>query len=326
MRHTPYRRAESPAQLEPFIVGLKNGIIPSLVVVGRGGTGKSHVVRKHFPEGTGPQDGAWKAGRVTAVQFYVHLHENVGRTIVLDDPPNLARDLNLAGLLRQLCETRPVRTVSWSATNRDLQKNGIPSSFETTSRFIMVANRWMQRHEEVEALETRCTLVHYDPSVESLHELARSFEGVQEEVYAFVGKAIAVGQVHRINLRTYITASQDYRLGIDWRRFLEQEFLPDDLADLRGEEEALLGWCRTSLKKTFSARDLLNGPRRFRGREPHVKALLARMVADGELTEVVVDRPMGRRGRRADSRYRMATTTRMATRSTVDGAPSSIVS
>ena len=79
--------------------------------------------------------------------------------IVLDDLANISRDLALAGLLRQLCETRPERTVSWDTQNKRFDEMGIPTQFVTRSRLVLIANRWMDRHEEVQALETRCLLV-----------------------------------------------------------------------------------------------------------------------------------------------------------------------
>src|SRR3954469_8789722 len=103
MRKTNYDVAETPEDLEKYVRGVQSGVVQSLVIVGRGGTGKSSIVRKHLPEGPA----AWKSGRISPVQLYQHLYWNAGSTIVLDDAPNISRDLALAGLLRQLCETRP---------------------------------------------------------------------------------------------------------------------------------------------------------------------------------------------------------------------------
>jgi len=306
VRKTTYARVETPEELAKYVRGVKDGVITSLVIVERGGTGKSSLVRDILPEDA--EDGAaWKSGRITPVKFYLHLYENCDRTIVLDDAPDIARNLTLAGLLRQLCETRPVRTVSWDTQNRAFEQNDVPTSFATTSRFVMITNRWMDGHEEVEALETRCKIVRYEPTVEVLHEQARCLHGIATQVADYVGAAIKEGRVHRINLRDYILATQDLRIGSDWRGFLERQFFPDCIEDLDFDEELVRAWALQSPRKDFAARDLLAGPRRFRGQKSHVDGLLKRMVADGKLVEIRPDVRKQGRGRPPASRFVLAT-------------------
>ena len=305
MRPTSYLRVESPERLEKFVLGVKDGHIRSLVIVGRGGTGKSSVVHDHLPDG----GAAWKSGRISPVQFYQHLYSNRDRTIVLDDAPDIARDLKLAGLLRQLCETRDRRTISWDTQNSAIGgEEGIPSSFETTSRFILITNRWMDRHPEVEALETRCQVVKYEPTVETLHSRAWGLPGVERAVWRYVDEAIREGRVYRINYRDYMMASDLLRIGVEWEESLEQKFLPDDVEALEDDEEVVQGWARCQDRSTFAARDLLAGPRRFRGQKEMVDSLLARMVAKGGLVEIKPVQRQGQRGRPPASRYALAAT------------------
>jgi hypothetical protein len=307
VRNTNFAVLTTAEDLERYVLGVARGALQSLVIVGRGGTGKSSVVREHLPDGTA----AWKSGRVSAVQFYQHLYGNLDRTVVLDDAPNVARDLALAGLLRQLCETRPARTISWDTQNKAIGgEDGIPSSFETTSRFVMITNRWLDRHEEVEALETRCHVVRYEPSVEDLHAKARALPGVDFEVWWYVDEAIAEGRVHTINFRDYITASQKRAIGADWRTALEQCFLPDAVDDLESDEEVLRAVFLKSGKPALSVRDLISGVRRFRGQTEAVERLLKSLVRKGTLVEVRAEPQGGRRGRPQAARYRLAEGTR----------------
>ncbi|MEW4570094.1 hypothetical protein AB1L88_19690 [Tautonia sp. JC769] len=302
MANTVPTVVDCPTVLTRYIRGFRSGMVQSLVVIGRGGTGKSSLVREHFSK----EMAGWKVGRISAIKFYLHLYGNVDRPIILDDAPNIARDLALAGLLRQLCETRPVKTVSWDTQSRLLKD--IPTEFETRSRLILITNKWMDSHPEVEALETRCSLIRYEPSVESLHERARDMSGVERVVWDYVGAAIREGRVHRVNLRDYILATEDYRIGVDWKGPLEAKFLPDDIEDLDSDREVILAWARRWPRKTFALRDLLMGPSRFRGgHADHVRRLLTEMVEDGVLVEHA---PEGRgrgRGRPPASRYSLRT-------------------
>lgn len=303
MRQTAYLKAETPEQLEKIVLAVKHDHFQSLIIVGRGGTGKSSVVQHHLPDGTAA---FWKTGRISPIQFYQHLYDNQDQTIVLDDAPGIANNLPLAGILRQLCETRPRRTVSWDTQNRAISQNLMPSSFETSSKFIMITNSWMERHAEVEALETRCQMVKYEPTVETLHEQASRLTNVDTAVMVYIGAAIAAGRVHQINLRDYITASQRLRAGIEWKPTLEQQFLPDSVEDLDTDAEVIRAIFLQSGKKTLTARDLAMGPRRFRGQTALLNDLLDEMVGKGMLAEVTAPRQGGRVGRPQAKRYALA--------------------
>jgi hypothetical protein len=62
----------------------------------------------------------------------------------------------------------------------------------------MIANQWFDRHPIVEALETRCHIVSYEPAVGMLHERARGMPGVERAVWDFVDAAIHEGRVHKM--------------------------------------------------------------------------------------------------------------------------------
>ena len=304
MRPTIFDAVSTPAQLEKRVRAVKDGHYQSLIIVGRGGTGKSSVVQDVLPDGVGA---FWKSGRISPIQFYQHLYDNRDQTIVLDDAPDIANDLALAGILRQLCETRPRRTISWDTQNRAIASGQVPSSFQTTSKFILITNKWMDRHEEVAALETRCQLVKYEPSVSMLHERAVKLPGVEGAVADYIGAAVAAGRVHQINYRDYLTASDTLRAGIDeWKGILEQKFLPDSVEDLDSDAEAVRALFLQSGKKELTTRDLTMGPRRFRGQTALVNDILEEMVGRGMLVASAAPRQAGKAGRPPSKRYALA--------------------
>ncbi len=304
-RDTIFDVAKTPEDLERMVLGVVKGIYSSLVIVGRGGTGKSTVVKQHFPANdekdppANPKEGAfWQKGRVSPVQFYKFLYTWRDRTIVLDDAPGLSKNLALAGLLRQLCETEKVRRVSWNTQNHTFRKmvkdpytgepeevELFPSSFTTTSRFIMITNRWMDRHEEVEALETRVPIVKYDPSPELLHKLAKD-HGYDKEVYAYVGAAIKDGRVHHINYRDYVNASNRKRNGDDWKRILELQFLPDTLDELTDDAAFVRSWALRHEKSRFTVADVHRGTTRWRGDRQSLDTVIVWMVTKGMLVKL----------------------------------------
>lgn len=305
MRDTIYDQVTTPEQLENYVRGVKIGNYTSLVVVGRGGTGKSTVVRKHFPENdpedTKPADenqGAyWKKGRITPVKLYTHLYNFRDRNIVIDDAPNLGKNLTLAGLLRQLFETEDDRMVSWDTQNPNIGGEfGPPHSFRTKSKLILITNRWMERHEEVEALETRTPIVLYNPSLELIH--SQAVAGVRAKlkdssgharfepiVVKYLGERLAAGQVHALNLRDYINAGRRLRNGDNWKAVLDQQILPDVIEHVPSDVEFVEGWMLRHHVTSITSASLYRQTKRFRGDQSALIEVLEWMVKNGKLVK-----------------------------------------
>jgi hypothetical protein len=205
--------------------------------------------------------------------------------------------------MRQLCETEETRRISWDTQNPYLQKMEVPNSFTTRSKFIMITNRWMDRHEEVEALETRCPIVKYDPGVQLIHEKAKTL-GYDKQVVAYVEAAIKEGRVHHLNFRDYVNACRRMRNGDEWKSILEQQFLPDAIDDLSDDMEYLRGWAVRSGKPTFTTAEVFRSTKRFRDDRRALEAVLRSMVEEGLLVRVEPPaRP--RTGRPATDTYRL---------------------
>jgi hypothetical protein len=311
-RETVFDRVDTPEKLDHMVQGVVKGIYPSLIIVGRGGTGKSTVVRKHFPENdeldppANSKVGAfWKKGRISPVKFYEHLYRWQNRTIVLDDAPGLAKNLALAGLLRQLCETETKRRISWDTQNATMEDKGIATSFLTTSRFIMITNRWMDRHDEVEALETRCPIIKYDPSVSLIHEKAKSL-GYDKEVVAFVGKAIKDEKVHHLNFRDYINACRRKANGDEWKAILEQQFLPDEIDDLADDAQYIRSLVLRLDLRRFTTGDLYRKSSRFKGDKVGLEQTVTWMVSKGILVALPPRPNTSGPGRRPSTEYALS--------------------
>jgi hypothetical protein len=303
-RDAIFDQVQTPQSLDNYVRGVQRGHYTSLIIIGRGGTGKSSMVRRHFPENdednppVNRDKGAfWRKGKVSPVQFYAHLHRWRDRTIVLDDAPDLARNLPLAGLMRQLCETEDVRRISWDTQNSKFAELGIPSSFQTQSRFILISNKWMSRHEEVEALETRVPIVLYDPAVQLIHEQAiiAMESGVKDvmgnlrfepKVVNYIGKAIKEERVHALNLRDYILNSRRMRNGDDWKAVIEQQILPDVIENVPNDVDFILGWMRRAHRTRTSPADVYRNTKRFRGDMPGLERTFRWMSEQGVLVRV----------------------------------------
>src|SRR6202142_3163366 len=86
-----------------------------------------------------------------AFGIYLQAHEHRNQPIVLDDVDGLYRDRQGIRLLKTLCQTDKVKTVSWHTAVAT--RLGIPRQFSTTSKVAIIANQWTSLNPDVAALE-----------------------------------------------------------------------------------------------------------------------------------------------------------------------------
>jgi hypothetical protein len=203
-------RVKTYAELRRYAAAFAAGHLNLLLVCGSAGLGKSRCVRA----AVGPA-AFWIDGNATAFGCYVGAYENRNRPIVLDDVDGLYRDRAGVRLLKGLCQTEAVKSVSWQSDARPLQGRGVPRQFTTSSRVAVIANRWQSLNEDVAALEDRGHLVLFEPDAGEVHAQAATWFADQE-VFDFVADHLHL--LERPSLRTYVRAGELKQAGLDWRQ------------------------------------------------------------------------------------------------------------
>ena len=225
-------RLATYSQLDLYLTKFAAGELGLVLLLGRHGTGKSESVKRTLRVSTNE---AWSRenaqadvlhveGHIKPFGLYVSLWEHRNRPIVLDDLDRLYADADCVRLLKPLCNSEPVRRISW-LTNLTLHNEDIPFSFSTTSRVILIANEWRTVNPNVRALEDRAIILHFEPSNAEVHrQVATWFR--DDEVYAFIGRILPC--IKSLSMRHYWKASQLRRAGFtDWRKSLLEMVLPD---------------------------------------------------------------------------------------------------
>ena len=151
------------AKLEEFAAKFAEGYFNLLILIGDAGIAKSQTIRRALSD-----DSLWVEGSASAFGIYQALYEHRGQPVVLDDVDSLYSDRDCVRLLKCLCQTDPVKTVSWytGAVGRNKE---IPQQFETSSKVIIVANEWKTLSENVRAVENRGHLLFFEPSPVDVH-------------------------------------------------------------------------------------------------------------------------------------------------------------
>ena len=222
--------------LEQMVSMVAEGTMPSCVITGEGGLGKSYTVVKSLEHAglknvtdladfqIGQLINLKKSYRIvkgfsTAKGLYRTLFECNGMTIVFDDCDSVLKDDVARNLLKGALDSFSKRYISWMADMRD---DDLPKSFEFTGRVVFVSNMPLEKIDQ--AIRTRCMVVDLSMTeaqkVERMEVIARSDEflpeidnSVKESALAFLKSQI--GKVPNLSLRSLIQVSKIFSRGGD---------------------------------------------------------------------------------------------------------------
>ncbi len=205
------------AQLVRFVEAFAAGHLNLLIVLGGPGLAKSQTVRRVLP------DACWIEGNATAFGVYTAAWQHRDRVMVLDDVDSLYAARNAVRLLKCLCQTDPVKRVSWQTASTALDKQGIPRAFETLSRVLIIANEWKELDRNVTAVQDRGHVIRFEPTAEEVHREVRTWFD-DKEIYDWFGRHLSL--VVTPSMRQYVRAAELKAAGLDWRSMVLQEALP----------------------------------------------------------------------------------------------------
>lgn len=244
--------------------------IRCLVLLGRGGIGKSETMKQVLPDFPPPpkeeketaeadaeedanedveaDDGhpegdefdppwwaklpgrhaRWMNNRISPVLMYTNLYDFLDAPFVCDDVDAMLRGSDaraFTSLLKALCDTRPVRKISWHSQNKELRQNGVPREFATKSHLCIIANDWGEIDRNLGALEDRAILANFVPARVTIHERAGTwFE--DKEIYDYIGARLDC--IAGLSFRLYVKAKELKAAGLDWRKYVDSTVNSED--------------------------------------------------------------------------------------------------
>ena len=200
-------------ELERFATAFAEGHMNMLVLHSRGGFGKSETARAVMQD----RKAVWIGGHVTPLKLYELLYNGIDQPVVFEEIDGLLGNPLHVGMLKELCEPRSPKRITWSSTDRRaLEIDGGRGSFETRSTVLILCNSFDKLNENVGALQTRATVVRFMPSADEIVARIRTF-APDAEVVTFLEAYCDC--LPDLNLRTYGKLAEMKQAGLDWQRY-----------------------------------------------------------------------------------------------------------
>ncbi len=199
-------------ELDQFVEAFAEGLLNLLLIIGRPGVQKSQAVKAAVG-----RRACWIEGSATAFGLYAQLYRHRDRPVVIDDVDGLFADRAAVRLLKCLCQTEPRKRLGWYSAATAGDDQGIPSSFETTSRVAILANELRALNVNVSAMLDRGHVVLFNPSAREVH-LRTAGWFWDQEVFDFIGRSLHLADP--LSMRDYALAWELKRAEMDYKSWL----------------------------------------------------------------------------------------------------------
>lgn len=222
--------------LEQMVDMVADGSMPSCVITGEGGLGKSYTVMntleskgyRNITDLTefqiGERINLAKSYRIvkgfsTAKGLYRTLYESNRMVVVFDDCDSVLKDDVARNLLKGALDSYSKRYISWNADMRD---DDLPKTFEFTGRVIFVSNMALEKIDQ--AIRTRCMVVDLSMTeqqkIERMEVISKSDDFLPEIDMVVKENAVKflksmIGSIPNMSLRSLIQVTKIFNRGGD---------------------------------------------------------------------------------------------------------------
>jgi len=230
--------------LEDFVDMVATRTIPSAIVTGEGGLGKSHTVMKalakaglfniddaeigaRFDEGLSRKAYVVVKGFSTAKGLYRTLYENRNKIVIFDDCDSVLKDPVAANLLKAALDSYDKRVITWNAESLG-GDDDLPRSFIFNGGVVFISNMPMfkipqaliSRSLPADVSMTRPEIIERMQAIVKEGEFLNEYQMSHKmEALAFISENSNRPEVKSINLRTLINVTKARATKPDhWKR------------------------------------------------------------------------------------------------------------
>jgi hypothetical protein len=188
------------------------GKLQLLVIIGSPGVGKTRAITA----AVGEQPHVIVRGKKSPLDLYVDLYRQRDQLVILDDVESVLATQDGQELIRDLTETSAVKTLRWGTQSQKLAELDVPKLFDTTSRAVILANRWAKGGIH-DAIASRGIVVRFKPDwIEAYRYAGRWCR--DQTVLDHVHRHLT--ELRQPDLRIIVNAVKLRRAqvrGVDWR-------------------------------------------------------------------------------------------------------------
>ena len=214
-----------------------------------GGLGKTHTVDDVISENG---DIVVFDTHLTPLANYKELIKHRDKGIVFRDLDTLLKNNISVSLLKQLTDTKPIKTISYRSTSKLTQS--IPDSITTISNALIETNNFQMKNANVKALATRGFHVMFSPSV---NEIVDKMKLIKDLPFK------SLEQIHRNEVFSFVSENKDKVQDLNLRHLLLGFSLR-----LHSLEEPKFDWQKELLKNTGVTLDKLVLKRILENKKP----------------------------------------------------------
>ncbi len=220
--------------LEDFVDMVATRTIPSAIITGQGGLGKSHTVfaalkkaglinlddaeiGARFDEGLSAKGYVVVKGFSTAKGLFRTLYENKDRLVVFDDCDSVLKDPVASNLLKAALDSYDKRVITWNAEGSFGGEDDLPRSFLFTGGVIFISNMPMykvpqaiiSRSMPADVSMTRKEIIERMTTIVKSGDFLVGFEMAHKlEALDFIAANSERPEIKEINLRTLINVTK----------------------------------------------------------------------------------------------------------------------
>lgn len=198
-------------ELGKFFQAFRKGNINLLVIESRGGLGKTSLAEKTIP------NAKFIRGHATPLSIYLEFHKEQPELVVFDDVETLLKNKRNTTLLKQICDTKPIKTVNYYSTHT-VDGLQIPSTITTGAKVLVLTNELGKQSKDIVALLTRGHYVKFNPTSDEVMKQIKSFKEIDSSIYEELLKVSV--QCMDLNFRHYVKTKELKDSGLDWKKYL----------------------------------------------------------------------------------------------------------
>ncbi|MEM1098107.1 MAG: ATP-binding protein [Planctomycetota bacterium] len=217
-------RVTAYADLKRYLTRFAEGKLNLVILLGRPGTGKTTAAKEVLGLNTNARGPLYIEGHMQPFGLYQALWRHCDRPVILDDLDRLYTHPDCLRLLKALCNSRKIKSLSW-VTQRTQSAEEVPASFETTSSVLLISNTWRSVNDSLQALEDRAIILEFQPDNREVHRYVGEWFD-DPEVYRFIGEHVELAPC--LSLRYYDKGRMLNHAGFsDWHQTLIGMMIPD---------------------------------------------------------------------------------------------------